>query len=253
VQDTGATQSAALTIGLAGVSLGSASVATVASAPAASKVFTSRLTSPLGTSCASTSGDGCVHTDAQRSIGTVTVGALPSAVISALPGWGTGTNNFLFQLSNYSDAVSAESGTGAAAPCAKQAATCSASSSSTGSLRYWTGNPVTPYATATVNWGATAPSITIPSINVTTLVNGAVVNVSMTNTLTFGTTSTSASGTSPCRVAECKEAAQSSSPIQGDVNYTVTVAGATVANLDINVNLGTLAVQTNYKAAPVAG
>jgi len=33
----------------------------------------------------------------------------------------------------------------------------------------------------------------------------------------------------------------------------VTIGGATVANLDINVNLGTLAVQTNYKAAPSAG
>ena len=191
-----------------------------------------------------------MHTDAQRSLGTVTVGALPSAVISALVGWGTGTNNFLFQLSNYSDAVSAESGIGAAAPCAKQAATCTASSTSTGSLKYWNGAG---YTTATVNWGATTPSITIPGINVTTIVNGAVVNVSVTNTLTFGTSSTTTSGTSPSRTADCKATAQVSSPIQGDIVYTVTVAGTTVANLDINVNKGTLAVQTNYKAAPLGG
>jgi hypothetical protein len=190
-----------------------------------------------------------VHTDAQRSLGTLTIGALPSAVISALPGWGTSSSNFLFQLSNYSDAVSAESGIGAAAPCAKQAATC-ASSSSTGSLKYWNG---TGYTTTTVNWGATAPSITIPSVNLTTIVNAALVNVSITNTLTFGTTSTSTSGASPCQASECKATAQSSSPVQGDIIYTVTVAGTTVANLDINVNMGTLAVQTNYKAAPSGG
>ncbi len=77
--------------------------------------------------------------------------------------------------------------------------------------------------------------------------------MSMTNTLTFGTTSTSTSGTSPCRTTECKATAQVTSPIQGDIIYTVQVAGATVASLDINVNLGTLFVQTNYKAAPLGG
>jgi hypothetical protein len=173
---------------------------------------------------------------------------LPTSVLSALPGWGSGSNNFLVQLSGYSDAVSAESGIGAGAPCAKQAATCSGTSS--GTLKYWNGIG---YTTATVNWGATPPSITIPSVNVSTLVSGAIVNVSMTNTLTFGTTSTSTSGTTPCRTTECKATAQATSPIQGDITYTVTVGGATVASLDINVNLGTLFVQTNYKAAPLGG
>jgi len=257
VQDSGTTQSAGLTIALAGVSLGSASLATVAAAPSSSKVFTSRLASASGTSCAAAvdpnfgsppPNDGCVHTDAQRSIGTVTLGAMPSSVISALPGWGSGANNFLVQLASYNDAVSAESGIGAAAPCANQAGTCGGTA--TGSLKYWNGIG---YTTATVNWGASQPIISIPGVNVTTIVNGAAVNVTMTNTLTFGTKSTSTSGTAPCRIADCKATAQVSSPIQGDIMYTVTVAGATVANLDIHVDLGTLAVQTSYKAAPVAG
>jgi hypothetical protein len=224
------------------------SVATVASAPAASKSFAERLVLPFGTACTTTSGDGCVHAEGQRSLGPVTLGALPSAVLSALPLWGTGTNNFLVQLSGYTDAVSAESGIGAAAPCANQAPTCGGSTS--GSLKYWNGAG---YTTASVNWAAGVPSITIPSVNVTTLVSGAVVNVSMTNTLTFGATSTSTSGTSPCRTAECKATAQVTSPIQGDIIYTVQVAGSTIANIDINVNLGTLFVQTNYKAAPLGG
>ncbi|MBV9412134.1 MAG: hypothetical protein JO148_11100 [Acidimicrobiia bacterium] len=248
VQQTGATESAGLTLSPA--SLGSTSIGSVAGAPSASKVFTSRLTSAGATSCTTmgTSSDGCVHTDAQRSLGTVTLGALPSAVISSLPNWGTGNSNFLVQLSNYSDAVSAESGIGAAAPCAKQGATCSGSA--TGSLTYWNG---VGYTTTPVSWGATAPTITIPTVNVTSTVSGAVVNVTMTNTLTLGATSTSTSGTSPCRTVECKATAQVTSPIQGDIIYKVTVAGSTVANLDINVNLGTLAVQTNYRAAPTGG
>jgi Tfp pilus assembly protein PilV len=259
VQQSGTSQSAALTLGLAGLSLGSTSVATVASAPVSSNVFTDRRTSPLATECTTMplpppTNDGCVHTDAKRSLGTVTLGAMPALFVSNLPlgtKWGTGANNFLVQLSNYSDAVSAESGIGAAAPCAKQASTCSGTAS--GSLTYWTGIGTTGYATASVNWGATPPNITIPPVNFNTLVGGAVVNVSMTNTLTFGTTSTSTSGTAPCRVIECKATAQATSPIQGDIIYTVSVAGATVANVDINVNLGTLTVQTNYKAAPLAG
>ena len=251
VQQSGTSESAALNIGLAGVSLGTVSLATAASAPAASKVFAERLTSPSGTSCSSMAAsgtDGCVHAEAQRSVGTISLGALPSAVLSGVPLWGAGSNNFLFQLSGYSDAVMSESGIGTVAPCAKQAGTCAGTAS--GSLKYWNGAG---YTTATVNWGASQPSITIPTVNVSAVVNGAVVAVNISNTLTFGTTSTTTSGTSPCRTTECKASAQASSPVQGDIIYTVTVAGTTVANLDINVNLGSLAVQTNYKAAPVAG
>ena len=250
IQQTGASESAGLSLGLAGISLGSTSIASVAAAPSASKVFNSRLTSAGATACTTmgTSSDGCVHSDAQRSLGTVTLGALPASVLSILPGWGSGTGNFLVQLSSYSDAVSAESGIGAAAPCAKQAATCSGTAS--GSLKYWNGLG---YTTVPVNWGATPPNITIPSVNVSALVLGVAVNVSMTNTLTFGATSTSTSGASPCRTVECKATAQVTSPIQGDIIYTVQVAGSTVANLDIHVDLGTLAVQTNYRAAPLAG
>jgi type II secretory pathway pseudopilin PulG len=247
-QQSGTTESAALNLGLAGVSLGSVSVATAASAPSASKTFAERLTAPSATACTSTSGDGCVHAEAQRSFGTITLGALPSAVLSALPLWGTGSNNFLVQLSGYTDAVKAESGINAAAPCANQAPTCGGATS--GSLKYWNGSG---YTTASVNWAAGVPSITIPTVNVTTLVSGALVNVNISNSLTFGATSTSASGASPCRTAECKATAQVTSPIQGDIIYAVQVAGATVANIDINVNLGTLFVQTNYKAAPLGG
>jgi type II secretory pathway pseudopilin PulG len=261
VQQTGTTASAGLTIGLAGAPLASVTLASVAAAPSASKTFASRLKPP--SSCAGSVdpnflatqlSDGCVHTDAQRSLGTVTLGALPSGVIAGLPGWGTGTNNFLVKLSNYSDVVSAESGIGAAAPCANQASTCTGTAS--GSLTYWTGNPQSPYNTIPVDPIHAPPGTPVPvpsTVSTTGILNGAVVNVSMTNTLSYGAETTSTSGTAPCNVQECKASAQVSSPIQGDIIYTVTVAGTTVANLDINVNLGTLAAQTNYKGAPNAG
>ncbi|MBV8295704.1 MAG: hypothetical protein JO085_02615 [Acidimicrobiia bacterium] len=249
VQQQGSTaESAALSLGLNGLSLGATTIASVAAAPTATKTFTTRLTSPLGNYCTTTNGDGCVHADAQRSIGTVTLGALPAAVALLVPNWGIGSNNFLVQLTGYSDAVSAESGIGAAAPCAKQAATCAATSS--GSIKYWNGSG---YATAAVNWGASPPTLNIPSVNASVLISSQLVNVSITNTLTFGSATTTSTGTAPCRAAECQATAQITSPIQGDIIYAVTIAGTTVANVDISVNLGSLAVQTNYKAAPLAG
>jgi prepilin-type N-terminal cleavage/methylation domain-containing protein len=250
VQQTGSTQSASLTLGLGGVSLGSTALASVAAAPSASKVLATRLKTPSGTSCASTTGDGCVHAEAVRSIGTLTLGAMPSSVLSLLPGWGSGSSNFLLKLQNYTDSVSAESGIGVAAPCANEASTCAGTAA--GTVVYWNG---TGYTTKTINWsvGASVPALNIPSVSVTGLVSGALVNISMTNTLSFGAPTTTTSGSSPCQISECKATAQVSSPIQGDIIYTVSIAGTQVANLDINVNLGTLAVQTNYKAAPNAG
>ncbi|MBV8234120.1 MAG: hypothetical protein JO075_00325 [Acidimicrobiia bacterium] len=117
-------------------------------------------------------------------------------------------------------------------------------------MKYWNGNG---YTTTTVNWGASPPALSIPAVTTSNVLSGQLVSVSITNTLSLGAATTSSSGTAPCRTTECQATAQVASPIQGDIIYTVTIAGTTVANVDISVDFGALSVQTNYKAAPLAG
>lgn len=224
------------------VSLGPIPLATVAASPTASSVFTGRFTSPSSTYCPATSGDGCVHAGAQRSIGTVSLGGLPTGLLSLLGGWGTGAGNFLVQLTGYSDSVSTESGVSTTRANAAQVQT------SAPVLKYWNGSG---YTIQSVNWGANPPLASIPTVSVQGLLNLQLVTVTISNTLVFGGTSTSTSGASPCS-SGCRSTASAASPISGDIFYKVDVLGTTVASLDISVNLGTLSAQTNYQAAPSA-
>jgi len=103
-----------------------------------------------------------------------------------------------------------------------------------------------------VNWGPNPPALSIPPVSLATTWDGQAVTVTITNTLVLGGTATSTSGSAPCQ-SDCKASAQVNSPISGDILYTVTAGGQTVASLDIAVNFGTLLAQTNYRAAPSAG
>ena len=96
-----------------GASLGTTQLAAIAPPASPTRMFTSRLTTPALGYCPTTTGDGCVHAGGQRSIGTATLAGLPSGLLGAAPaGWGSGANNYLVQLSGYSDSVAAESGVG---------------------------------------------------------------------------------------------------------------------------------------------
>ena len=117
-------------------------------------------------------------------------------------------------------------------------------------LTYWNG---TGYTTAAISDRNPLTNLSVPAVSMTTTVNGLAVTVSVTNTLTTGGSALSLSGTSPCQTSECKASASVTPPLGGDIFYTVTVGSVTVANLDINVNLGTSFAQTNYRAAPSVG
>jgi hypothetical protein len=206
-------------------------------------MFTSRLTTPSLGYCPTTTGDGCVHAGGQRSIGTATLAGLPSGLLGAAPaGWGSGANNYLVQLSGYSDSVAAESGVGTSGSLP------SASQTGTPTLRWWNGSG---YTTTNVTWGANPPTLSIPPVSIATTFNGQAVTVTITNSLVAGGTAKSTSGSAPCQTS-CKATAQVNSPISGHILYTVTAGGQTVASLDIAVNFGTLLAQTNYRAAPLA-
>jgi hypothetical protein len=173
-------------------------------------------------------------------LGQIRLGGLPSNV-SGPALWG----GYLIQLSGWSDAVSAESGVGAAGP------TVTAPGIGSGLISFWNGSG---YTTCTVyqagcpNGGANFPVATLVR---NTSVDGNTVNVTMSAAITAGGTSTvqvpaSCSGT--CNRNQAT--ATSGSPLSGTITYSVSVNSQVVCNLTMTVNLGSLLVNTTYQAAP---
>ncbi|MHB8440073.1 MAG: hypothetical protein ACYDD4_13070 [Acidimicrobiales bacterium] len=234
-------------------SLGTAPLASIAEQPLAypDESFVMRATSSGGSYCSSTSGDGCVHAAAQESLGTVEIGGLPSQFVSdnAVPAnWGTAssncpTGNYLVALTNFSASASSESGTSAGLPSTAVPVT----GASTPYLCYWTSAG---YAAVPATWGTSVPSVTFPTVSITdSSVASGPVTVTMTPTLELQATSTSVSLPSSCS-SVCTAQASVPSPVAGDIVYTVSQGGTSIADLDIHVDLGSLLLQTSYQAAP---
>ena len=237
-----------------GVSMGTATLASVAADNYAKQLFDSQVTASGGTYCASTSGDGCIHSGTKRGYGaSVGIGGIPTTIKNDKFGSGGtfGCDGYALELVNYGDSSTAESGVSVSAPSASQV-----SSSGGGSAQL-------KYATATggcspvqnITWGATAPTtITFPTVNFTDAVfSGGSTTVTITPTLTIGT-ATATRTTSACGSNTCTTASTSTvqSPVRGDLVYTITTGGVTVCDMDIHMDLGTLFNQTSYTAAPSA-
>ena len=236
--------SAVLDLKPPGGDLGNATLASVAGASAQSYGFTNRDVTPQPGTCVGTSGDGCIHADAVRTIGSFTVGGLP-ANLPAPAGW----NGSLVQVTNFSDSASAESGVGGSNP----AATAS------GTLSYWNGAG---YTTCTI--GSTCPAtVTTPEIRYSTIWGPGTVEVLIpAATWTVGTATTtknvppSAPDTLPACVGTslCTANASgvSTSPVSGNLRYIVNSIGGSTSNLadlTLNVDLGTLQTTTRYNPA----
>jgi prepilin-type N-terminal cleavage/methylation domain-containing protein len=230
-------------------SLGSAPLATVA-APSSSTfttgVFAARYASAGTNYCTATNGDGCAHSGAQRQIGQVSIGGLPAQIFTdnfAPAGWSSATN-YLFQLSNYSDSASAESGISPASP----TVSVPASGQTAPTLKFWNGTGYTSYNT----WPATATNVPISPVTITDNKGPGALTITISANLTYGGYSTSTSLNSGCATT-CTARASTNSPLKGDVFYTVQWNGTTLADLDIHVDLGSLAATTAYQEAPSAG
>lgn len=226
--------------------LGVAPLATVATptSPLTTGVFAARFPSASATYCTSTNGDGCVHASAQRQIGQVSVGGLPAQVLtdSAAPtGWNS--SNFLFQLSNYSDSGTAESGISPASP----TVSVPAAGQATPTFKYWNGTGYTTVST----WPSTSSNVTIAPVVITDTHVPGTLTITISGHLTIGGYSTPTPGTSPC-ASTCSATASANSPVKGDVIYNVQWNGTTLADLDVHVDLGALAASTAYQEAPSA-
>jgi hypothetical protein len=100
-----------------------------------------------------------------------------------------------------------------------------------------------------VNWGTAPPSITIPSVTVNSSLGGGT-TITVGGTVTLGATETATNTNTGC-VSVCTASATVTSPLVADLTYVVhDHAGNALANLELTVNLGDLAVTTTYQAAP---
>ena len=228
--------------------LGTATLASVASTPTAypDESFTSRVTSPGGSACSSTNGDGCIHAGAQEAYGTVTFGGLPSQFLTdhaAPTGWGSS----LLTLNNYSAQAYSESGVSATNP----AASVPISGAPTPTLSYWNG---TGYSTLTLsNWGASPPTITIPTVSITdSAIPSGAVTLTMSPSIVLGPitiVANPATTTSGCSSISAASVVVSS-VVEGDIVYQITQGTTTIADLSVEINLGELDLSTSYQAAP---
>ena len=242
LQQTGL-MSGTFSVGAGAIPMGNALLGSIAAAPSAAKSF-ANLDTPA-CSGSPTTGDGCVRSKASRSIGTVTLVNLPANLASLRPadipsGW----NGYLLRASSFSDTVSAESGVGSAAPTVTIPISGSAPT-----ISYWNGAG---YSTTTIAPGA-AVAVPVASVNINDAgFPGGALTIQITAAIsTGGTVKTDPGNCGTC--TRTSASAQSASPIVGDITYTITHNGVTLANLTIHVDLGTLLAQTSYKAAPGAG
>jgi len=218
---------------------GSATLASMEAAPAATRLFTNKWGASGGAACTTTSGDGCLHAGATRTLGRIRLGGLPATFISggAAPvGWDPA--NYLVEFTSLTDQVDAESGVGAATPTATRS----------GSLKYWNGSGYT-----TVALGAATPApVTLPSVVVSEASGTGTLQVTMSGTITFGALSTATTLPAGCTTI-CTARATSESPAVANITYTATNGGSTLAYLVISMDLANLEVETKYRAAPSAG
>ena len=241
--------------------LGSAPLGSLTTQPAAypNETFAARYTSSGGSYCTSTSGDGCVHGGSEESLPPVEVGGLPSQFLtdSAAPsGWGAGSgvcpsgsgSNYLLAVVNYSASVSSESGYSSSSLASPAVNVPVPGASTTPTLCYWNGSG---YSTKAINWTSSAPAApSPPAVTVTdSAVSTGAVTVTMTPTIQLIPTSTATSGSLPC-ASVCSANATVPSLVEADIVYVVSQGGTTLADLEIQLNLGQVSAATSYQEAP---
>jgi hypothetical protein len=221
--------------------LGTTTLVSMSAMPVAGTAFTNR--------DIQANADGLVHSEATRSLGLVQIGGLPSNLAAGAkpPGW----DGYLVQISNFTDKVTAETGTSTAAP------TVTAS----GTLTYWNGAG---YTSRAISPGA-AVNIAIPTIHIITTVAGktleiwlrAAPNLDCTVWVqgcpTTGGTSTSSTGlvcNPACPNTRVQASAQSNSPFIANIDYEVVYDGESQAHVATHVDVGTMLAQNTYQPAP---
>jgi type II secretory pathway pseudopilin PulG len=195
-----------------------------------------------GTTCPTTTGDGCVKGSVTRSAIDLSAGALPSSLNDLFepPGF-----NYFARIQGVTDSVAAEAGVGSLAPSASQSA---------GTVRVYCASailghllcPVTGYVTKNLN--QITSSLTTPTMSITdpTLAGGTTITLSAT--ITPGSTATSSNCSLTCTRTT---STAKSIPPKVSVTETITVAGTTVLNTTLVLDPGALTAKATYAAVPL--
>lgn len=190
-------------------------------------------------SCPSTRTNGCIDAGARMSLGTVSLGGLPSGFSPPATNWTTSKG--LVGLSNFSASVATSADGGTTSGHVGSATPTIPISGPKPQISYWNGSTYTPITLT----GATVAFTS--SVTTTQMLDGVAVTVTISAHLTADNKSITVTTTASCTMA-CT-ANVSLTPLHGNITYKVTQGSTVIANLIITVNLGSLAAHSSYQAA----
>lgn len=216
-----------------------------AAALAPLRAFANRVTNPATTGCSPAANtDGCLAMSASRTVGTISLGALPAGIVSP----GTNWNGWFVQLTNYADSASVAVGDTAPVPSVS-------ANPPGGTLTYFdpTANSYASVALNSASIATLAPSLTASgTVGGQTITAVIGLDSSQAVNASSSTSATPASGTTTRTVAS----AQVVAPVVV-VRYRLYIGAVATSNkvldLSTTVNLGALDVDASYSAKPAAG
>ena len=217
-------------------------LATWGPSASAGRSVVSRVGTAGGTACPTTTTPGCVTSQASRSLGSISIGGLPTANGGDTPP--TGWTGSLITVSGLQETAYAEAGPGHRNPTfTRSGGTVSYYDVATGTIK-----TVPTFTTRTsdftVNLGTTTGTYTKGS-------HTAVINLS--GTLTAGSVTPVAPSISipdaTCKSSSCAYSATPVSSLVATLVYEVKVDGAAATKFAVRVDLGSLVARASYKAA----
>ena len=224
---------------IAGRDLPSFDLGASAAAPGDSVAWGGRsVADPGADRCTTISGAGCVAAGVKRTLGAVTLGALPLATIGDA---GAPFTDGMVTVTGYADAVAAEAG--------PSSTTVAATPSRVGAVRYRSSDP-SGYSNLVLS-STTDTVVPLAGVSATYAAGSQSITVDIAGTLTVKPyLYTTVVPDADCKDACTKEATMPS--VEVTLNYTVRLDGAPIETFDVKADLGASVATTSYKAAPSA-
>lgn len=216
------------------------SLASLAPAGSPARASVARLTAAANGACPSTSGVGCISSQARRAPGAMSFGGLPTAKAGdTAPAGFTGS---LISVSGLQEVAYAEAGLGVRAPSFTRA----------GTVSYY--NPATSsYASIDVATLTADFAASLGTISGTYFQSGHRADISVEASLRVGANAAVSPMTSApdatCKAAACSAVATGSSALVANLIYTVVVDGMQSTTFAMNIDLGSVLAKCSYKAA----
>jgi hypothetical protein len=202
----------------------------------------SRIGTSGGTACPTTATPGCITSQATRSLGTVSLGGLPSAQSGDLApsGW-TGS---LITVSGLQESAYAEAGPGHRNPTfTRSAGTVSYYDVATQTVKT-VSNFTTMTSDQTVNLGTTSG---------TYYKGGHTTVIGLTGSMRVGAAAPISPSVSipdvNCKTAACAYSATPASTLVATLVYSISIDGSAITSFAVSVDLGALVARASYKAA----